>query len=240
MTNSIAQQGHVLSAQLLYPEALAFGLLLFAERNPSFKETLSFHIPPPKNRPSTRDSLPKAITLLYPKDEITALERATWIMKNGTTESRSILAEALKDRPYESPKAVVLGITIGVMPIGIMGHDKPGKKVTVISLDTLQDNESIIKGATKVSLNLLERSIQEAQGELNKIDPDMNDWFFGEKTLDFYKASKSTINEIMVDLNELDVPYTMVHDENGAIMLAVSPAINPETLSLDYDIEEIK
>jgi len=233
------QKEQVVPAHLLYSESLALGLFLYAQKNPSFREILEQHVHPSALKISV-ETVPASVPLLYPESETVALKRATWIQKYGTKQSRAILAEAIKDKPYESPKAVVLGITIGILPIGIMGHDKPGGKVTVISLNTLKERKSLTQGGTRTSLSLLERSIKEAGGELKKVDPDMSDWFFGEKTIEFFSAERKTIKSLIKELETLDVPHTHISDEHGATTLAISPAINPETLSLDWDIEKIK
>jgi len=48
-----------------------------------------------------------------------------------------------------------------------------------------------------------------------------------------------TISAIERDLVSLDVPHAILRDEHGPTTLAVSPAINPETLSLDWNIKEV-
>ncbi len=232
------QRGSSLSLGFMYSESLALGLLLYAQANQSFKNMLAEHVFPNEGQLQT-PPVPKTLPLLVPQDKITAQKRATWVLKHGSKEAVQILQEAVKDKPYESPKAVVLGITLGVLPVGVLGHDKPGKKVTVISKKDVSDTESIIQGGLRCSLNLLERSIHNAGGELQKIDPDMSDWFFGEKNLEFFKASQDTIGNMYRELSELDVPHALITDEHGPTMIAVSPAINPETLTLDWDLEKI-
>ena len=82
-----------------------------------------------------------------------------------------MLQEAVKDRPFDEPKAVILGITIGTLPIGVMGHDKPGKKVTVISHNEKAKAESIAlqkeiseknEALAKVNLRILELTLAKA------------------------------------------------------------------------------
>jgi hypothetical protein len=230
--------GDSLSLGFMYSESLALGVLLFAQASPSFKQSLSEYVYP-KNTPLKAPTIPRILPLLVPEDEHVAKKRVTWVLQNGSEEAQLILQEAVKDRPFDEPKAVVLGITIGALPIGVLGHDKPGKKVTVISHTTETNVESLIENGVRSSLTLLERVVHDARGDLRKVDPDMTDWFFGEKKLEFYKASRETIAELERELSSLDIPHATLSDEHGPVSIAVSPAINPETLTLDWDLEGI-
>lgn len=228
---------NAVSLGFMYSESLAMALLLFAQSDESFKSTLAEHVYP-NNEDLQAPQAPQSLPLLFPQSKEVALKRASWVLKHGSNESHKILQEAVKDRPYDSPKAIVLGITLGVLPVGIFGHDKPGKKVTVISAQSMTDTGTIIRGGVRSSLNVLERSIQNAGGDLAKVDPDMSDWFFGEKNLEFFKATKDTILSMQQELSHLDIPHALIQDEHGPLMIAISPAINPETLTLDWDLED--
>lgn len=214
-------------------------LTAFADEHGPFGQWLAArvraHIPAHGHAPRAATAPLRA---LLPRDPTAAHMRTAWLMGTvlperlaGCREVRTHLAWWAYARPHEEPKAIVLGIEIGVLPIGIMGKMKRKREPMTVFLrdDGPPPLHTTIREATTLTHTLVERALTMARGRTALLEPEMGDWLFGDKPTAYYRAPAAVLTDLAAHLDVLDAPYApfaAVRDAAGAItMLATPPTV---------------
>lgn len=251
-----------------YREAIARSLMLHAEKSKEFSRYLHSalcdfflsHGKPDEQvdvRSAFLASEESGFELLLPKTDDAAVARIAWFLNYTSASSSNAFPVSEKSiqtlanwaagwkttEPSPAPKNVVLGIKIGVLPIGLMGHMKTEEKMPIIARsDFLSRTASIVlaKEAVRTSAGVLEQAFRAAYGQTRLIEPETSDWFTGDREAIFYTANARSIRAFLVELRRLSVAYSFVEDENGIALLAVNPSINFSSLELQWDMKEVE
>jgi hypothetical protein len=250
-----------------YREAIACSLVLHAEKSKEFSSYLrsalhDFFLS--RGKPVHADALrafpaseENGFELLLPKTDDVAVARITWFLNYTSVSSsnafpvfeKSVLilakwaAERETTEPSPAPKNVVLGIKIGVLPIGLMGRMKIEEKMPIIARsDFLSGTTSVVlaKEAVRTSAGVLEQVFRAAYGQTRLIEPEISEWFTGEREAIFYAADTENIRAFLAELRRLFVAHSFIEDENGVALLAVNPSINFSSLELQWDMKELE
>ncbi len=234
------QHQHTKQVQFLsYYEALAFSLIDFAEKNTTFSQWLSssvgaFTLDTFENFTSVVPQ-PHHVNIFTLHDEQQAVRRAQWIFwlhdnsNRDTLPAMTLLSNWAHAHEWEEPKAVVLGIEIGVLPIGIMGKMKRKHHPIDILINTKKlqalSKADIAKTSVALTGEIVQKGLIRAKGNANLLEPELGDWFFGEKTVVLYGADKNTLTLIHDTLIKANAPISLQRDTNGISAIAIPPTI---------------
>lgn len=251
-----------------YREAIAHSLILHAEKSKEFSRYLHSalcdfflsHGKPDEQvdvRSAFLVSEENGFELLLPKTDDAAVARIAWFLNYTSISSSNIFsvsekpillltkwaAEWKTTEPSPSPKNIVLGIKIGVLPIGLMGHMKTEEKIPIIARSDFLSRTATVtlaKEAVRTSAGVLEQAFRAAYGQMRLIEPEINDWFTGEREAIFYTADARSIRAFLAELRRLSVAHSFVEDENGIALLAVNPSINFSSLELQWNVKQVE
>jgi hypothetical protein len=225
-------------------------LTQYAESNKDFAEWLHTQLPD-LGRYTQDVPASEVVPGLVPRDEQAAARRAVWLLGEVATapqEERehvyALLSQWSRSRAYESPKAVVLGIKVGVLPIGVMG--KMGRKhepMAVIVDRTKRERlgtPAMLRTLTSLTNGVVELGLHKAAGQTAHLEPELGDWLFGEKTVTLYTAPKASLEAIERELSEAGAPVATEKTEQGSIVaLAMTPAVYAGDLTVAETLEQI-
>lgn len=184
--------------------------------------------------------------LLTPSTYEHAIRRADWLADQIERQSLPESPKALAllsvwgiSRTLDEPKAIVLGLKIGVMPIGIFGEQKLQEKMPIIArADVLRGSVTTFTDLTaRASLSALHKALDQVSGNARLLEPEMGDWLYGEKGLTYYEASATQIETIHKELGNTTVINALVSDEDGPAVLAMSPSVNSDYPEAHWDLD---
>jgi hypothetical protein len=254
---------------LTYDEALAISLVRFARYSSDFADILADKIekaPFFPHAPEINDENLLKIALadtdlIFPHDETSAETRANWLIayltesdKSRRSSARSALKswteEYLNSRnasalSREEPKAIVIGIMVGIIPGVTLGRIKKLQRMIVIIKEEtnsrLESEEAgyIAKIVSQAALAVSAKSIEPALTSRQSPEPDFSDWFFGERDMVLYRTNKMEFEHIFAELQDLSIPFGFAESEEENIaVLAISPILNENYCVLHWDIEQ--
>lgn len=219
VTNDIHTVAH--GSGTTYCDALALGLLIFASHDIILRRYL-------QNRTSQRTAtLPPTTSpspYFVPHTRTQALRRAAWLLSH-TKDQRAtaILAHA---RELDEPRAIVLGIDMGALPLGVWGKWKRKDHAMQILLPdaplTTSERERAIVTA---SHRVVEQGLVRAHGNTKHLEPELGEWLFGDKALAYYKAPLDVLHEVAAFLETLDAPVAYSTTDSAQPIVALSPSL---------------
>jgi hypothetical protein len=78
---------------------------------------------------------------------------------------------------------------------------------------------------------VVERGLHRAQGSTRRLEPELGDWLFGEKSITLYRTSQQTLCAIQRSLECSHVLHAPASTESGVLRaLAITPALFVEDL----------
>jgi hypothetical protein len=241
-----------LEQPLWYSVALAHSLIAYSARKDE-KFARKFRKLINKLPEVSSDEAPsiqyKSLDILAPSNNSIALRRAEWLTERlvenslpGSKEAKHILTSWAGDRPLETPKQIVIGVTVGVIPGVTLG-----RLVKTVSMGIILNRNlagkidyKMINKINQTSHGVLLGALEMSQGNIRKLEPDLADWFFGERNLRFYQASNRKIKNIKEELKSLGAIYSEVEKEGKAAVLAFSPAVNSYQAEVYWELERLK
>jgi hypothetical protein len=249
--NKINVVERIAHQQYSYTEILAASLIQYAQNDAEFADHLHSLIEGLTNESeiSTESPSTELISIVLPSSRESAVRRADWL---ADALERQALPHAHKahallnawgiHRAQDDPEAVILGIKIGVMPIGIMGEQKLQEQMPIIARkDIVADSGTQFTNlVTHASLSTLTRALDQVKGDARSLEPEMGDWFYGEKTLKYYEATEAQISSIVAELEKVHVIHALATDEHGPAVLAMSPAVNSVYPEAHWDLKPIE
>lgn len=220
-----------------YYASYAAALVYYGKENSGFRSYLYERIE--KNFNATHITHPVDIEsrysrVLLPQNEDIARRRLNWMIEKILSDeedavyAREIFFNAYNNREFTSPKSIIIGIKIGIIPGLTLGNIKIKRSVKVVldqelESDTLKVSKLITQGTT----SLLENEFKKSNYDLKKIEPDISEWLFGDKCIDIYKVSHDELLDIESDLGEFKYSFISLQEkENIPQILIISPAIN--------------
>ncbi|MDX1535993.1 MAG: hypothetical protein R3346_04510 [Candidatus Spechtbacterales bacterium] len=229
-----------------YAETLAASLLMYAKKDKELSERLKYLI---KNMNEIEIAEPpfeirNDAEILMPYDTNSAIKRAEWLVDR--IESNAIAGgpkagAMLKDWYSMEPQLIVVGVAKVTMPGPSLGRIKKNKRVSIIIRKDITKKEEarLADKAARVSLGIVSKALVVADGNASQLEPEISEWFFGERELNLYSAEKSELIKIEKELQNLDIIYSSLND-NDPIMIAVSPAIHNAYQTELWDIKKIR
>lgn len=163
--------------------------------------------------------------------------RIDWLLKNyhdnngpEFKKAVQILAAGVRDKTYESPSQIVVGVVGMAIPGPTLGKLFKKRIMDVFVTGSIAQKEKLASAVAQATHKALLSAVTLAGGEIKNIDPDMAEWFFGEKAIKIRYTDDKKINEIKKELNETNIPYGEIKYLDRTIALAASPAFNPEDI----------
>src|SRR3989338_5144592 len=225
---------------LEYKEALAYSLFLYAKKDHRFAKTLKQLVRTlPLFRQSSAEitieppSIEMELNILVPPDTTSALRRAQWLLErlNEGDLRESLRATRLlsawgRVKEKEDPKAIVIGMIVGVIPPVGMGHIKRKKKMSLVVRRGLVGKEDALLagGAAPAALGVLSRAIEMAGGNMKKLEPELRDLFFGGGRINFYEADRAALINMKSALRETGILHETIEQEGELALIAVCPS----------------
>lgn len=235
---------------LLYSEALALSLIVYAQAHHEFSLYLDKLIEQklPIKLTTSTFSFPINLEILWPIDITTAKQRAFWLIKNiaenhlpGSTKATALLAAAQQQKL--TPRNLIVGI-VGVAIPGItlgLIKRRPVTMTVVVRSDMVGKPAFLLaEKIISASFNIFSRSLQMANNEISRLEPEIAEWFYGSRTLSFFAATEKEITRIKQQLSQLGVIHSLIRDEGHAAVLAMSPAVNLSALTTTSTIEPLQ
>ena len=191
----------------------------------------------------------KNCEIITPLDIQTAVRRANWLMEalkekelSGREDTLYVLQEWARNKEKEFPKNIIIGIRIGVIIGFTLGYTKTSRVASLVLNESAKYGEisEITKTSLGAMLSLLEIGLQTANGDSKKLEPDMADWFFGDKEINIYTAKKGVIDEITKELSFSKIPHAIAKNKNNDVLaLAISPIIENSNIETLWQVESL-
>lgn len=227
--------------------SLALNAILLAEHNQEFKKTIKANFAY-TDAANYRIKLDPKLQLLAPIDQVKAWARLDWlenrIQARDLAESedlQALMAAYVQDDRVEVPQMLVVGFAAIAIPGITLGLFSAKKKVNMmVRSDILRKvNLKTSRHISRLSLGLLQQSLNTAGGDTGKLDPDTADWFYGDKEIEFFRTGAETLTVIKDDMKELGVPVALYEDEKGPAIMALSPVVNGVIAERYYQLDKI-
>lgn len=242
----------VLVKQVSYYEAVAWALVEYSKNDNQFANYLANKIvsfPNVDKIYKDKEEIVSNIKLLMPSDFQTAVEKTDWLIKTikiTETEGKKVLyvlKSQVKPADLNSPQSLVIGIVGMALPgptLGVISTKKKKRMSIIVDKKFAQENKiEFANTVIKVSHELLKKELIKSNKDIESLDPDIADWFFGDKEIAFYESETEKINDIKNELNDLNVVFVEKKDNNNNSILAISPAVNDNYQELFWNLERI-
>lgn len=222
-----------------YLVSVANALINHTASDPAFDQWLRTNIDLATNDPALlpTETVPYSKPLTVRPAYVT--RKAWWLFDqirlnhDDSDQAAECLFNFARIREREDPKAIVLGLEIGVLPIGIMGKMKTRRE----PMDIIFSNPGAKRASTarlsaiaEVSHRVMERGLMRARGNTHLLEPELSDWFFGDKTFRFWRGGKNAHTALLAELKHSDAPHASLEIEPGRWVIALSPALSIELL----------
>lgn len=236
-----------------YGLALTRSLLIYAEHDAYFEKILLLLLQQLGFPTNKQKYAPEALRakrydeLFMLSDQKDALQRMEWVIER--TRARDLpdaliaertLSSWVSERTKESPKAIVIGIVVGVVPPVGLGHLNRKKKMSLIVERAVSRDAGLLATcAAEASLGLLLDALVRAKGDTKKFEPEIADWFFGERAVELYVTNEPVLDNIKKELAELSAIYYPIEDGGHMTAIAISPVTNSLLQEIHWDIEPL-
>ena len=166
----------------------------------------------------------------------------------------------------EFKRQLIVGVITVAIPGITMGRFKNKEPMAIIMRDDIAESMNPVRNSGKVFqsahdqnnisngmntrsiarmipdtvLSVLEQAFTLAHGNTQHLEPEMADWFFGERLLIFYAANGRHMVEAQKDLLHLSIMHGTAWAHGGPAILAVSPAVNSTCIEQRWELEQIQ
>lgn len=212
-----------------YLESLALGLVIYAQHNPRFLRYLELQIA--KLAATSMFVQPKvspSLGLLIPGGELDAVAKTQWLMNSKSNAVASLLKTWKKTKPWESPKQIIIGLAVGVIPGITLGKLSRNHTMSVVIRQDFADSIDIrlVEKINQAGLELIAKALNGSGGNLARLEPEMAVWLLEERSFSYFSADAEKIKHIADELNSLDIAHALLNIDNKPAILAISPAVN--------------
>jgi len=225
----------------------ASSLLLYAQINQKFARELETKI---KTSLSVRQraicrEIRFGSMIIIPMDKDIAERRTNWLLYQLSSSSVPQAKEAiglLQAWAYaknDLEKQVIIGIVGLAIPGVTLGKISRRRTMSIIICDSIATKREmpIAKKIAQASQEVLKVSLNLANGNVRQLEPDIADWFFGDKEMLFYQTSSQKMQKIKKELNVLSIPCAEERFNGLPAILAISPATNNEFEMMNWNIK---
>ncbi len=181
------------------------------------------------------------INLLIPQSRESAIRKMYWLVEKAVDEDLNGVKLALHkwyEKPNEFPKAIIIGIAVGIIPGFTLGNIKRNTELGIIIQEDFQLGETQLKKILSSSMELMSEAFSLSQNDVKKLEPEIYEWFFGERQIKIFKGNAKTIEDIEIELIKLSVPFKTILEEQKLKGLIISPTVNLSILSSSHDLTE--
>jgi hypothetical protein len=225
-----------LSTELSYTDYIAHSLIQFAEYNNDFFHWFLQTIPIIHSNSTYEFETLTRIPFLSIHSEETAVLKANWLLhiiqntkRKDTLQTQALLSAWRETKHWEEYSFIVLGLQYGVLNYGIIGHPKrPLEPLDVVVREDIMQSinkVTLARHALKLSMGIVEQGLVLAEGVIQKLEPELHNWFFGEKHTVFHTCSAETLTRLVREIKSIHAPLSYTKDCKGPQMLAISPAL---------------
>jgi len=211
-----------------YRTALALGVLAYAYHDPTVARFVAAHISYSATMPQKAHGAIHPI--LLPHTRTQALRRTAWLLEEARRHpkhhmARTVLAQAI--RVQNEPKAIVLGIDMGALPIGVWGKWKRKDHAmhVLVSKETRMEAPATQRALLTTTHRVVESGLIEAGGSTKHLEPELGEWLFGNKAIGVYTAPQRELTEIRTFLETLSAPHASIETERTQTLMALSPSL---------------
>ena len=232
-----------------YYECTAHSLTHFADKNASFASWLYHAIPVQKN--TARNKMHRASHTITIPNERYAVRKTAWLIEQSQKHNvpahqqvLDILYTWKQAQENPEPKAIILGLIMTDAPFGLVGQPKkkhhPMDIIISNTVYTKTSKHSLAQTATTLSHEVLQKSILRAKGNIQDIEPELADWFFGEKKIVFHRTSLSVIKKLKKELQDLKASFAIQKKTENIECIAISPEVYLQDLQHAHTIVTIE
>jgi hypothetical protein len=181
-------------------------------------------------------------------NQIAAMQRMEWIIERthahdlpDTLIVERTLSSWGQEQTKEYPKAIVIGYVIGVVPPVGLGHVNRKKKMSLIVDHKISlDSRLMATYAAEASLGIVLEALIRAGGNTKKFEPEVADWFFGERAIEVYTTNELTLRTIKKELAELSAVHYILEKKEQVVAVAISPVVNSLVQEIYWDMERLE
>lgn len=249
LKNKKTCQTQKVSAQpVWYAESLTKSLVLFAQSNKEFARELKRTILDLRFIGiGNRVKIDKEIGILMPISFDDAMRRSRWLIQGisngslpGAKNAANVLTSWVSDCPIETPKQLVVGVLAIAIPGVTLGLFPKSKRMSfVIRRElALKKDLKLAKKITQLSHEILISSLDLAQGDIRRLEPEISDWFFGDKKISIYRASGQKMKEIKEDLSGQGIIFASSQQGSELDILAISPSVDSSVSETFWDLDK--
>lgn len=236
MNNDVS--AHVLRGAS-YAQTLAHSLMYYAETHETFLHWLLAYIdtiPHVFAEEIVAEAFPYSAHGCRLDNDETATRRTLWLVDTcigqRMPQARGTLASLQRwaeKHPREDPSSfIVLGLSIGILPVGLFGEikRKHDPMAVVLREDVAElGTTGLARSVTALTHGVVEQGLIMAGGHTAKLEPELGDWLFGDRTIALYSATRTDIASIASQVQTLGIPHAVERDARGVTQIALSPAI---------------
>lgn len=235
----------ILKDRRAYPANIAVGLLVYSHFDDTFLKELNINLSSVNTSLNKkRIDIGEEDALLIPGNRQTAFRRLEWLFDfedySGKEEALAVLASGIKDVPFEVPKQLVVGIAGIAIPGVTLGLISKKKKISFIARPELFKNKTeMAEAAVKAGHGLLKQALVSSGGQLEKLDPDIAEWFFGDRESEFLQGNREALDHAKKEIKDLNIPCEELEKSGQTALLAVSPALNDSYRDIRWRFDKL-
>lgn len=187
--------------------------------------------------------LPAATIMLMPQSDTDATRRAQWLLRqigsrawkhDQEAETAMTLLRSWQQQyqgstgPESQPKLVVGVIRVAIPGVTLGRVRRVHQQMPIIverSAMNALNTRSMAQAAGEAALATFFHELAGAGGVTRRLEPDVADWFFGERALGFYQTEVGSLNAFASELERLGVPHATAWHEGTLALVAASPTV---------------
>lgn len=191
------------------------------------------------------------LKLITPADECALLRKIEWFQQRIQEKSLPGFEEAailIKSWAYrhtrepEQKRQLVVGVITIAIPGITMGRLRRKEPMSIIMEQNIQQHRLVeyIKKIPQAVARVLEHAFIMADKKTERLEPEISDWLFGEKTLSFYTAPEKIISQAHKDVLRLGIVHSTTWEQGKPVLLAISPALNSDSMENRWNLEQME
>lgn len=177
------------------------------------------------------------VEYISPSSDDMALRRLDYILKE---ESKNLdlspLFSWVDIFENEQSKNIVVGIIGMAIPGPTLGMLKRKNPMNFLIKTKNLSQAAIMKISLESGISLVANCIKDKKSDASRLEPEIYDWFFGDRELAFYTVNDSLINKYKKITETYNIAHNSISLNGGVVGLAISPVLSREFFS---ELDEI-
>ncbi len=230
-----------------YILAIAGSLIAYAGRDPLFYAELKRLTGDMDHGSAEPIRFNDPSPLFIPPDTDTAVERAGWLAarleENIWADGDGIkagLRAGVRDLESPDPRQLIVGIAGVAIPGVTLGLIKRRRRLSVIldpDLARAAPAWIIAEKTARASLGILSLSLALVRHDIKKIEPELADWFYGEKEIALYRTDN--FGFVKNELEKTGIMFSESGYRGRTALLGLGPAINIEEAPRGWKLKRL-